>query len=462
LSFTDLLNLLDLRNRRVAVLLLAVSAVYLPVGMLAHDVPADSTLRMFVKPEGERLHVLIRAPMASISDFDWPLHRGSGYLDLARVEPFLRDASTLWIADYLDVYEGATTLSYPTVVSVRLSTEGDTSFTTYQDAMARLSGPPIAEDTNLLSSQGELDVLFDYAIQSDQSRFSLHPKFGRFGLRVLTILRFLRPDGAVRAFEFEGGDPGLVRLDPEWHQTTRTFAARGFWHVLGSSDHLLFLVCLAIPFRRVRELGIIAAAFAAASSITLIASANGMTPSASWFPPLIVTLVAVSILYVTVDNVIGLSGTGRVTAAAFHRRWLAAFGFGLVHGFAFSFALGPTLQFAGSHILLSVLSFDAGVQLGLGFVLAAAVPLLTLLFRFVLAERPGTIVLSALAAHTGWHWLTTRTSVLWRYQFVWPELTPAFFADVIRWLMVAVAVAAVWWIASLVLKPTRLSRSSTP
>jgi hypothetical protein len=420
---------LDLRNRRVAVLLLAVSAVYLPVGMLAHDVPADSTLRMFVKPEGERLHVLIRAPMASISDFDWPLHRGSGYLDLARVEPFLRDASTLWIADYLDVYEGATTLSYPTVVSVRLSTEGDTSFTTYQDAMARLSGPPIAEDTNLLSSQGELDVLFDYAIQSDQSRFSLHPKFGRFGLRVLTILRFLRPDGAVRAFEFEGGDPGLVRLDPEWHQTTRTFAARGFWHVLGSSDHLLFLVCLAIPFRRVRELGIIAAAFAAASSITLIASANGMTPSASWFPPLIVTLVAVSILYVTVDNVIGLSGTGRVTAAAFHRRWLAAFGFGLVHGFAFSFA---------------------------------AVPLLTVLFRFVLAERPGTIVLSALAAHTGWHWLTTRTSVLWRYQFVWPELTPAFFADVIRWLMVAVAVAAVWWIASLVLKPTRLSRSSTP
>src|SRR5713101_2164857 len=119
----EYLNLLILRNRRVAALLLAIGAVCLPVGTAAHDVPADSTLRMFVKPEGQRLHVLVRAPMASISDLDWPLQRGNVYLDLARVEPFLRDASTLWIADYLDVYEGVTKLAYPTVVSVRLSTE---------------------------------------------------------------------------------------------------------------------------------------------------------------------------------------------------------------------------------------------------------------------------------------------------------------------------------------------------
>ena len=72
----------------------------------AHDIPADSTVRMFVKPDGQRLHVLVRVQMASINDVDWPLRRPTGYLDLARVEPFLRDASTMWIADYMDVYEG--------------------------------------------------------------------------------------------------------------------------------------------------------------------------------------------------------------------------------------------------------------------------------------------------------------------------------------------------------------------
>ena len=46
------------------------------------------------------------------------------------------------------------------------------------------------------------------------------------------------------------------------------------------------------------------------------------------------------------------------------RRWLVTFGFGLVHGFGFSFALKQTLQFAGSHLLTSLLSFNLGVELG--------------------------------------------------------------------------------------------------
>ncbi len=47
-----------------------------------------------------------------------------------------------------------------------------------------------------------------------------------------------------------------------------------------------------------------------------------------------------------------------------HRRWIIAFGFGLVHGFGFSFALKETLQFAGSHLLTSLLGFNIGVELG--------------------------------------------------------------------------------------------------
>ena len=87
---------------------------------------------------------------------------------------------------------------------------------------------------------------------------------------------------------------------------------------------------------------------------------------------------------------------------------MIAFGFGLVHGFGFSFALRETLQFAGSHLLTSLLSFNVGVELGQLLVLVLLVPALDLLFRYVVAERMGTIILSALVAHTAWHWMIER------------------------------------------------------
>src|SRR6476620_960624 len=269
-AFTKVLALFPLKNRPVLAVLLAIGLLAMPQWTAAHDIPADSTVRMFVKPEGKRLHVLVRVQMASINDIDWPLRRPTGYLDLARVEPFLRDASTQWISDYLDVFEGGTKLAYPTLTSVRLSAEGDVSFTTYGDALAHVTGPVIAEDMTLLPTQGALDAFFDYTIQSDQSRFSLHPRFDRFGLRVLTILQFLPPNGSIRAFEYEGGDPGLVRLDPEWHQTAQKFAGMGFRYLINGIASLLFLLCLVVPFRKVRELVATVGAFAAAHSITFI------------------------------------------------------------------------------------------------------------------------------------------------------------------------------------------------
>src|SRR5262249_45014901 len=207
-----------------------------------------------------------------------------------------------------------------------------------------------------------------------------------------------------------------------------------------------------------RELFAIVGSFAAAHSITFIASAFGMAPGVSWFPPLVVTLVAISILYVAVDNVIGLASPAS-GASAFTRRWMMAFGFGQTLGCAFSFALGQTLQFAGSHTVTAVLSFNAGIELAQGLVLFLAVPVLVLLFRFAVSEQLGTIIVSALAAHVGWHWLTVRVGQLWKYQFTMPDLTPAFFADVLRWLMLVVAVAGAWWLGSVFLK-SRVERRS--
>src|ERR1700676_612784 len=101
-----------------------------------------------------------------------------------------------------------------------------------------------------------------------------------------------------------------------------------------------------------------------------------------------------SIVYMALENIVGTSNV--------HRRWIITFGFGLVHGFGFSFILRQTLQFAGSHMLTSLLSFNVGVELGQLLVLVLLIPALELLFRYVVAERMGTIIFSVPAQQPGW------------------------------------------------------------
>lgn len=414
--------------------LVTVVVVALPSAPAAHEIPADVTVQVFVKPEGQRLRLLLRAPLASLRDVDFPM-RGPGYLDLARADASLHNAAVLWIADPLRLYEGDTRLPDPRIVAVRVSLPSDRSFAGYEEALAHVTGAPLPGDTEIYWNQGLLDVLFEYPIRSDRSDFSIEPGLDRLGLRVVTVLRFLPPGGAVRAFEFPG-DPALVRLDPRWHQAALRFVELGFFHILDGIDHLLFLLCLVIPFRRLRALVAVVTSFTVAHSVTLIASAFDLAPSALWFPPLIETLIAMSIVYMAFENIVG---------ARLRRRWLITFGFGLVHGFGFSFALRQSMQFAGSHLLTSLLSFNVGIELGQLLVLVLLVPVLDVLFRFAVAERIGTILLSALVAHTGWHWMIERGERLRQFRFEWPPLDAALLAAAMRWLMLVLVLAGVGW-----------------
>jgi len=281
-------------------------------------------------------------------------------------------------------------------------------------------------------------VMIEYSIASDSSRFSIDPTLARLGLRTTTVLRFLPPNGAERAFEYLG-DPGLVRLDPRWHQAALRFVSLGFHHILDGIDHLLFVFCLVIPFRRWRPLVAIITSFTAAHCLTLAASVLGFAPDALWFPPLIEVLIALSIVYMAFENIVG---------PKLERRWLVAFGFGLVHGFGFSFALRESLQFAGAHLATSLLAFNLGVELGQLLVLAIAIPALTLLFTHVVAERMGTILLSALVAHTAWHWMLDRAAVLGQYRFHWPPIDASFLLSMMRLVMLLLIVIGLGWILS--------------
>jgi hypothetical protein len=397
------------------------------------------------------MFLLVRAPLKAMRDMDVP-RRAGGVLDLARVDPVLRDAATLWIGDYVRIYEGDRQLAQPQVMAARVSLPSDRSFQqSYDEALAHVTGPGLPHDTELYWEQGLLDVAFAYPIESDRSEFAISPGLTRLGLRVNVVLRFVLPGGAERVFDLHG-DPGIVKLDPRWYQAALRFVEEGFFHILGGIDHLLFLFCLVIPFRRVLSLVAIVTSFTVAHSITLIGSAFGVVPGALWFPPLVETLIATSIVYMALENIV---------SPALQRRWLITFAFGLVHGFGFSFALRETLQLAGSHVLTSLLAFNVGVEAGQLFVLVLLIPTLDLLFRYGIAERMGTIVLSAFVAHTGWHWMIERGDALRQYRFEWPAFDLLLVASLMRWLMLLLVVgAAMWLLRNIVRRPLQQNAES--
>jgi hypothetical protein len=223
-----------------------------------------------------------------------------------------------------------------------------------------------------------------------------------------------------------------VALNPAWYQAAGGFVVLGVEHILSGIDHLLFLLCLVIPFLRLRGVVAVVTAFTVAHSVTLIGSAYHLAPTGVWFPPFVETAIAASIVYMALENIVG---------ANLGRRWLITGLFGLVHGFGFSYGLKENLQFAGSHLLVSLFSFNLGIEIGQIAVLAVMLPLLALLRRYVLPGRVGVIVLSALVAHTGWHWMIERGEVLWKAE--WPAIDATTLTTLARWvaaILVAIGV----------------------
>ena len=400
----------------------------------AHDIPSRVTVYAFVKPEGNELTVLLRVPMEALGEVSFPL-RGPGFLQFSEAQFALDDAARIYITESLNFYENGDELLEKELKRTRVSLPSNRSFTSYDVALDNIMSPPLGDDTDLFWRQGVLDVLVTYPIQSEESDFSVNPELGTLSDQTTTVLRFLVPDGAERVFNYLG-NPGVVELDPRWHQAAFRFITMGFEHILEGIDHLLFLFCLVIPLRSVRALIPVVTSFTIAHSITLIGSAFGVAPSAIWFPPLIETLIALSIVYMAFENIVG---------AKLEHRWMVTFGFGLVHGFGFSFLFSETLQFAGGHLFSSLLAFNIGVEIGQLFILILVIPILNLLFKYFVEERIGTILLSALLAHSAWHWMLERGTTLGLYQIQMPVIDSLFWAALMRWgMMLIIIIAALW------------------
>ena len=288
-----------------------------------------------------------------------------------------------------------------------------------------MRGERLPATADVLPNQGYFDAYLEYRIASDQSAFAVDFHVSP-GLRdkLKLDLRFVARSGAVLAYEIPTGS-GPIDLDPRWHQAAASFVKSGFAHIADGLDHLLFLLCLVLPFRRLSWplVGVITA-FTVAHSITLIAAAYGVVPQGAWFSPLVEVLIAASIIYMALENVLRPN---------LRWRWLVTALFGLVHGFGFSFVLRNQLQFAGDQLLLSLLAFNVGIEAGQLVFILIAIPLLALLFKYVpLNERLLTGVISALVALIAGQWLVERWDALTTAE--WPALQ---------------AVPAVLWIALL-------------
>lgn len=137
----------------------------------------------------------------------------------------------------------------------------------------------------------------------------------------------------------------------------------GFDHILGGYDHLLFVFLLLLLIGR-RQIFVVITAFTVAHSITL---AGGALWGWHLSPPPTEALIALSIAFLAADLLIRVR-TGQ--SALSTRPWLAAFAFGLLHGFGFAGAL-TSLGLPEGARLWALFLFNIGVELGQLLVAAA-------------------------------------------------------------------------------------------
>ena len=368
-------------------------------GAQAHEIPNDVQVQSFLKQEEQGLTLLIRVPLSSMKEVELPLLNNL-YLDIPHIKPTLQQAAELWFVDNLKIVQGQQSLNRVNVKTARISLPSNRSFVTYETALAHVRSENWELPSQLVWNQQYLDLELQVNAKNDNSNIEIDFGLQRIAQRVAIDLRFQLLNAEERAFEFTARE-GAVLLNPSAWQASWRFIQMGFKHILSGTDHLLFIACLILTATQWLSLVGVITGFTLAHSLTLIAAAMGYAPSGLWFLPWVELAIAFSIVYLALEN---------IWRADVHRRWLVCSLFGLIHGFGFSFALHESMQFAGTHHVLSLLSFNLGVEAGQLLVLLLGVPVAMWLSTKAYA-RTLTIVLSALIAHLAWHWMEERWAI---------------------------------------------------
>ena len=383
-----------------------------------HEFKLDAIINAFVTMEPGEAHLVVRVPVYLFKSAKFP--NNGTEIEIAQSGPALERALAAFQQDVV-LFEDGRRLT-ASKASGRLSLPSDKSFDSYNDALRHVA-EPVAPDTRIYVDQGYVDAHLIYPLRSANPEMSIRTTAApEFGDALKLTVRYKPLDGDGRTLVMTSRS-GTVALNPTWWRAASGFVGMGMEHILTGFDHLLFLLALIIPLRGWRQILAIVTTFTVAHSFTLIGSAFHLAPGGAWFPPFVEMTIAASIVYMALENIMG---------GEFARRMLITGMFGLIHGFGFSYGLQENLQFAGTHLLVSLFAFNIGIEIGQLMVLALMLPALLIVRRYVFPGRVGMIILSALVALTGWQWMTERGTAL--LNAPWPRPTLAGVATLAFWI----------------------------
>lgn len=203
-------------------------------------------------------------------------------------------------------------------------------------------------------------------------------------------------------YSFDGGT-GRTVFDRSHHDfsvgdntmasSSLQFGKMGVEHILLGLDHVLFVVALILGATSLRSLVQVISMFTVAHSVTLVSTLlGGISVPAVVVEP----LIALSIAFVAVENLLGST----------RHRLPVVFGFGLLHGLGFAGSLRITDQ-VSTELLVSLLSFNVGIETGQAVLLLAVFPLVLLIRRTRIAVRVVRSATGVVAAF-GLYWFAER------------------------------------------------------
>jgi hypothetical protein len=220
------------------------------------------------------------------------------------------------------------------------------------------------------------------------------------------LLKLASPEHVTTAiFSPERAKQQFVLAEPSMLAQFIDYLKHGVWHIWIGFDHILFLLSLLLPAVLVYharkwhasdsfkasfiDVLKIVTAFTVAHSITLTLAALGIVALPSRW---VEAAIAASVVIAALNNVFPLFQG---------RRWVAAFVFGLIHGFGFASVLAD-LGLPQSALVLALLGFNLGVEIGQLAIVAVFLPLAYALRKTWFYQRlvllAGSVLIALIAA----------------------------------------------------------------
>ncbi len=257
-----------------------------------------------------------------------------------------------------------------------------------------------------------IDVTWDATCGAGIDKLVLDfTRFFALDQRHEAIVSVHAPGEQVEPIVVRISDP-ILTVTPGQSTSLLGWIRHGMDHIYGGLDHVAFVLTLLLivsiqrvggewklrsPWLAIRQTAIIITAFTIAHSASLIAASLGYISLPSRF---VESMIAASIVYTALEDII---------RPEVRWRYALTFAFGLIHGLGFASMLAELLP--QDQVIVPLITFNVGVELGQLSIVVVAIPILWGIARLVGPSRYRRIVIPVAAvplALVGIKWLIER------------------------------------------------------